>query len=95
MLLFKLNEDELNMKKKAEKEIEKINNKLLSIYSLNIFNREEKIIISNYEQHWLEVKGLVSIAIGLNKPLFAAGGQGLFIYKKELDSDKKNRKNNK
>ena len=85
---FKLDENDLDKKEDLNHEIKQINNKLLSIYSLNTFEKKEKIVISKYEQHTLKPNGSVFISISLNKPYFASGGIGLFIYKIEDNPNK-------
>ena len=87
ILLFKLKEDEVDIKQKLRKEIEKINNKLNSIYVLNTFHKDEKILISNYEQHWIKTYNNISAAVGLSKSFFAFGGRSLDIYQKEINKD--------
>ena len=85
---FKLDENDLEKNPKLDKKIQKINNKLLSIYSLNTFENKEKCIISNYEQQKIKPKNSVFVSIELNKPYFASGGVGLFIFKIEENPNK-------
>ena len=88
LIPFKLEKNESNINNNLQVEIDKLNNKLISIYSLNSFNKEEKITISKYEQHWLKPNNSVYVSIPLNEPFFASGGKGLFIYKNEVNPKK-------
>lgn len=50
--------------------------------------KKKKIVISKYEQYTIKPKGSVFISISLDKPYFASGGIGLFIYKIEDNPNK-------
>ena len=87
---FKLEKDDIKINK-LEKEVKALNYKLYSIYSLNNFSNKEKIKISDYEQHLINPpdKVYVSVSTSLDKPYFAAGGKGLYVYKIKEKEDKK------
>ena len=72
-----------------KKDIENLNRELNSLYLLNTFNKEEKFLISDYEHQEIEIKKNIRIATELDESYFAAGGDGLYIYKIEKDNSKK------
>ncbi len=88
LIPFKLEKDDIKINK-LEKEVKDLNNKLFSIYSLNNFSNKEKIKISDYEQHIINPPDSVFVSTSLDKPYFAAGGRGLYVYKIKEKEDKK------
>ena len=54
-----------------KKDIENLNSGLISLYSLNTFNKEEKILISDYEYQEIEIKKNIRIATELDESYFA------------------------
>ena len=83
LLLFKLDnkDNNKNDNDNLRKNIEKINNELVSFYSRNSFNNEEKINISKYKEYTIKPPGNVYTTTSLDEFYFAAGGVGLYIYK--------------
>ena len=82
ILLFKLEEKNIN-DNTLKKEIENLNNELLSLYSQNSFKNEEKTVISKYEVYKLNPPDRIFVTTSLDEPYFAAAGIGLYIYKIE------------
>ena len=87
ILLFKLEEKNIN-DNTLKKEIENLNNELLSLYSQNSFKNEEKTVISKYEVYKLNPPDRIFVTTSLDEPYFAAAGIGLYIYKIEENSEK-------
>ena len=95
IIRFNLENKDKKMNYKLEKEIENLNNELLSIYSLNTFNNKKKVRLSDYEQHLIEPPGSVFVSTSLDKPYFATGGLGLYVYKIGKNTEKKEGKEHK
>ena len=85
----KIESSDYNINQNTKKEIDILNNELLSIYSLNTFNNEEKRRICDYEQYSIRPPNSVFATTSLDETYFAAGGLGLYIYKIEKNIDKK------
>ena len=83
LLLFKLDNKDNNKNDNLRKNIENINNELISFYSQNSFNNQEKINISKYKEYKIKPPGNVYTTTSLDESYFAAGGVGLYIYKIE------------
>ena len=86
---YKLDNSDKNVNKNIKKEIDNLNNELLSIYSLNTFNNKEKFRLCDYEQYSIKPPNSVFVTTSLDEPYFAAGGLGLYVYKIGKNIDKK------
>ena len=62
-----------------KKEIEDLNNELLSLYSKHSFKNEEKTVISKYEVYQLNPPNNIFVTTSLIEPYFSAAGIGLYI----------------
>ena len=85
ILLFKLEDKNIN-NNNLKKEIEDLNNELLSLYSKHSFKNEEKTVISKYEVYQLNPPNNIFVTTSLDEPYFAVTGIGLYIYKIEENS---------
>ena len=82
---FKLDDEGINKNNNLNLDIQKLNDKLLQVYSENTFNNKEKMTTSNYQKFFLntESESYVSYFIPLNIPYFLQSeGQYIFIKKK-------------
>ena len=88
---FKLDDKEINKNTNLNLDIQKLNDKLLQVYTENTFNYKEKMATTNYQKFHLntESESYVSYFISLNMPYFAAIGRTVYIYKKDVNLKEK------
>ena len=86
---FKLDPSDKNINKNIQKEIDNLNDELFSTYSLNTFDKKEKVRICDYELYPIKPPNSVFVTTSLDEPYFAAGGLGLYIYIIGKNLDKK------
>ena len=67
---FKLDDNDSKENKNLKKEIDDLNNELISIYSLNTYTKEPKKIISNYKQICIEINSYIYTTVPLEAPYF-------------------------